>query len=278
MTGWIKLHRKIRENPVFNNPKLLRLWLICLTEANYAKGSQLVGNQIVELEPGQFVTGRFDIFNMYNDGLVPSERVKGEKTVYRWLDVLVSNGFLTMKSTNKYTVVTVANWELYQSTENEKTNKRPTNDQQMTTKEELKELKEKDLKHKSSATPSDDDYKNAELLLELRSRKMAPPVKPNMTSWANDFRIVREKYKHSDEIIERNVRASQSERFFQSDNIRSASKFKKKYEDIHLFAEKQSQRGNGSNVVQMPYNRQQVLDEYIENIKKEQGAIDYGQT
>lgn len=69
MQGWIKLHRKLRNNPVFNNPNLLRLWLICLTEASHTSRKQMIGNQVVDLSPGQFVTGRFDIAEMFNEGL-----------------------------------------------------------------------------------------------------------------------------------------------------------------------------------------------------------------
>lgn len=49
MDGWIKLHRKIRENPVFNDMNLFRLWMICLTEATHKERDQMIGKQIVKL-------------------------------------------------------------------------------------------------------------------------------------------------------------------------------------------------------------------------------------
>ncbi len=67
--GWIKLHRKIMDNPIFNDFQLYRLWSICLLEATHKDREQPVGKQIVKLEPGQFVTGRYDLHELYNRGL-----------------------------------------------------------------------------------------------------------------------------------------------------------------------------------------------------------------
>lgn len=132
--GYIKLHRKIRDNPIFNDPQLLRLWFICLTEAAHKEHDQIVGRQTVHLMPGEFVTGRFEIAEMYNHGLRAKEKVTGEKTVFRWLETLERGGFLTIKKTNKFSVVSIDNWGFYQGGDFEKTNKtsgkRPSNDQQ----------------------------------------------------------------------------------------------------------------------------------------------------
>ncbi|MCC8350740.1 hypothetical protein [Bacillus sp. AF23] len=102
MNGWIKLHRKIRSNPIFNDPQLLRLWLICLTEASHTEHEQIVGRQKIKLMPGEFVTGRFALMDMYNSGLKSKDRIKGEKTIFRWLEQLGDMGYLTIKKTNKH--------------------------------------------------------------------------------------------------------------------------------------------------------------------------------
>ena len=125
--GWIKLHRSIRDNDIFNDPQLLRLWIICLTEASHKEREQLVGKQVVHLMPGQFITGRFAINELYNNGLEPKDKVKGEKTIYRWLESLESAGYLTIKKTTKYSVVSITNWDYYQRNDQQ-------SDQQMTNK------------------------------------------------------------------------------------------------------------------------------------------------
>jgi hypothetical protein len=136
MSGWISLHRKIRQNAVFNDVQLLRLWLICLMEASHKEHKILVGKQMVELQPGQFVTGRFEIGAKYNEGLKPKDRVQ-DLTVWRWLKTLESLDFLIIESNNKFSLCTVAKWAFYQNNDQQNDqqmiNKRSTNDQQMIT-------------------------------------------------------------------------------------------------------------------------------------------------
>lgn len=136
MYGFLALHRKIRKSAVFNDLELFRLWTICLTEASHKEHEILVGRQNVKLQKGQFVTGRFDLHRMYNEGLKQKNFVS-EKTVWRWLETLQKLENVTINSTNKFSIVTVVNWSLYnerdQQIDQQVTSKRPTDDQQVTT-------------------------------------------------------------------------------------------------------------------------------------------------
>lgn len=132
MQGWIKLHRKLLENPIFNDPHLLKLWIYCLLKATHKERKQIVGKQIVELKPGQFVTGRFALAEEYNRGAKPKDIVS-DRTLWRWIKFLEECEFLSIKSTTKYSVITITNWDRYQENDQQMTNKRPSNDQQMTT-------------------------------------------------------------------------------------------------------------------------------------------------
>ncbi|WP_110926838.1 hypothetical protein [Bacillus massiliglaciei] len=147
MQGWIKLHRKIRDNPIFNDHKFFRLWIICLTEATHKERDQVVDRQMVHLLPGQFVTGRFTLFDMYNNGLKQGDRVKEPKTVYRWLERLEKLGYLTINKTTKYSVVTINNWSRYQEVDQQMTNKRPSNEPTVDHKQEYKEVKNEKKTH-----------------------------------------------------------------------------------------------------------------------------------
>ncbi|WP_438446844.1 hypothetical protein [Gorillibacterium sp. sgz5001074] len=134
MDGWICLHRKIRGNPIFNNLELFRLWLICLTEATHREHDQLVGQQMVKLMPGQFVTGRFDLEKMYNDGL-PKDQERSGLTIWRWLQKLEKYEFLNINSNNKFTVVSILNWDKYQNPEQQ--NEQQLNNKRTTTEQEV---------------------------------------------------------------------------------------------------------------------------------------------
>lgn len=103
--NWLKLHRQITKSPVFDNPKLLKTWLWCLCEAKYLDCDQVVGKQIVHLKKGQFVFGRF----------AASRELKlNDRTVYDYMKILEKLEMIVMKSNNKFSVVTIVNWDLYQ--------------------------------------------------------------------------------------------------------------------------------------------------------------------
>lgn len=124
--------------------QLFRLWVICLTEAYHKPVEKPLGKQMVHIEQGQFPTGRFDLHEMYNRGLKKKDRVS-EYTVWRWLLTLDKGGFVSINSSTKYSIVTIVNWDLYQSGEHQNeqqmSNKRATNEQQMSTNKNVKNVK-----------------------------------------------------------------------------------------------------------------------------------------
>ncbi|MFD0825822.1 DnaD domain protein [Neobacillus sp. M.A.Huq-85] len=103
-------------NPVWQDPKLLKLWMLCLLEASHKEHEQLVGKQIIKLKPGQFVTGRHSLFAEFNRGAKKSDIVP-ESTLWRWMKFLESNSFVNIKSYTKFSVVSILNWHSYQQNE-----------------------------------------------------------------------------------------------------------------------------------------------------------------
>lgn len=138
MAGWFKLYRQILHSNVFDNPKLLKVWIWCLAKAAYADYEQVVGRQVVPLKSGQFVYGRRK---------AALELGLAESTIRDYMKMLVDLGNVRMEPTNKFTIVTVCQWELYQSKDdkpdNKRTTDRPTNGQQIGHKKEYKEDQEK---------------------------------------------------------------------------------------------------------------------------------------
>lgn len=136
MSGWIKLHRQLKDSLVFDNPELLKVWIWCLLKATHKEHKQLVGLQEVALKEGQFIFGRKK---------AASELNITESKVYRLMKRLESMNNINMKSNNKYTVVSIENWALYQGensiNEQQMNNKRTTNEQQMNTNKNVKNVK-----------------------------------------------------------------------------------------------------------------------------------------
>jgi uncharacterized phage protein (TIGR02220 family) len=201
MSGWIKLHRKITQNPVFNDPHLLKLWIWCLTEASHKEHEVIVGRQVVKLMPGQFITGRFQLHDAMFRGATRDQQ-KSPKTVWRWLETLENLDFLTIKTTNKFSLCTVEKWAEYQFNDQQfdqqVTNKCPTDDQQVTTNNNVKELKEGLIREKKLKPLSDepDDIPYSEIInfmnqkCETNYRATGEATKKHIRArWNDGFRL-----------------------------------------------------------------------------------------
>jgi len=150
MTGWIKLHRCLLDWEWYHDSKTLHLWIHILTKANHA-AKQWRGKTI---ESGQFVTGREKL---------SLETGISEQSIRTILKRLISTSNITIKTTNKFSIISVCNWEHYQcdSDDNNKqinqesnqqlTNNQPTTNQQLTTTKNVKKDKNVKKKEKKSA-------------------------------------------------------------------------------------------------------------------------------
>lgn len=175
MQGWVSIHRKIMNNPVWQDPKLLKLWMLCLLEASHKEHEQLVGRQVIKLLPGQFVTGRFSLAESYNDGMKKAEKVN-ERTLWRWLKSLEDGGFLTINPTTKYSVVSISNWALYQTNDHQMSNKCPTNVQQVSTNN-----------NGNNVLREEEEEDNPIRLFEKNFPPMTPIQMEGLWKWVDDF-------------------------------------------------------------------------------------------
>tara|TARA_R110001632_G_scaffold55161_4_gene135107 strand:- start:2170 stop:2814 length:645 start_codon:yes stop_codon:yes gene_type:complete len=102
MLGWVKLHRKILDNGIFTGDSdLLKVFVWCLLKASH-KQHQIGMNTI---EPGQFLTGRISASQELN--IKPT-------TVRNKLNQLQQKKYVKLLTTNKFSIVTIVNWNTYQ--------------------------------------------------------------------------------------------------------------------------------------------------------------------
>ncbi len=127
MDGWVKLHRKFVNWEWFTDHKTSHLFLYLLLSANH-KESNWRGQTV---KRGQLITGRKSLSE--KTGL-------SEQSIRTCLDRLKSTNEITIKTTNKNSIITVLNYDLYQNKEsdNQQSNqqltiKQPTSNQQVTT-------------------------------------------------------------------------------------------------------------------------------------------------
>ena len=137
MQGWVKIHRTIQSWEWYNDSKMVHLFLHLLLSANHKDGSW----RGIDVKRGQLIFGR----------KTASERTGiSEQSIRTCLERLKSTNEITIKSTNKYSILTICKYEDYQLKEDESTskltNKQPATNQQSTTnKNEEKEKNEKEF-------------------------------------------------------------------------------------------------------------------------------------
>lgn len=118
MNGWIKLHRKLLENPIFSNEKGLKVWIWCLLKANHADQEIYLGMKKITLKSGQFVFGRES---------AGGQLKMAYSTVRNWITILKQDSYIDINSTNKYSIVTINKWSDYQLADTKEDNKIKTN-------------------------------------------------------------------------------------------------------------------------------------------------------
>ena len=105
LIGFIKLHRALLNSEVFKDPVLLKVWIWCLCKARYADDKVNSKSNNKKLKKGQFLTGRKS---------ASTELGLAESRVYRAQQKLKNMGNLNIKSNNKYSIITIVNWDTYQ--------------------------------------------------------------------------------------------------------------------------------------------------------------------
>lgn len=156
MDGWIKLHRQLLESDTFCNEKKLKIFIYCLLKATHTEHEQVVGKQKVLLKPGQFIFGRMKASEALN---------MKQSTVWDYmLSLMNDDKSINIESNNKYSVVTVVNWGLYQLEDEKPDNKITTNRQQNNTNKNGKNL---NLLSYINKDPLED--KNSEAYKKLKS-------------------------------------------------------------------------------------------------------------
>jgi len=134
MQGWIKLHRKFRENPFYSNPNAIAIWVECMFRASHEDRTFYWKRERVTLDKGMFLFGFEELGKTFK---------LSRGTTRFWIDQFVVDGMLAIKKTNKGTIGTIQNWNEYQSVANTVANGKPTKSQRKATKKNVKKVKKK---------------------------------------------------------------------------------------------------------------------------------------
>ncbi len=141
MSGWVKAHRALLDWEWFTDVNTTHLFLYLLLAATHVKTKW----RGIDLNPGDIITGRIKISK--DTGL-------SERMVRTSLNKLKTTGELTSKITNKYSIISIANWEKFQGSDQQvdqqATSKRPASDHIQEDKE-IKNVKKEERNNKKGA-------------------------------------------------------------------------------------------------------------------------------
>jgi TusA-related sulfurtransferase len=123
--GWVKIWRSSLESHVFTHDGMWKLWCLCLMKANHKEAVISISGRLkpVKIFPGQFITGRFSLHSDYHQLHLKKRKPKKiplpcPETLFKWLLSMAEMQMLHIKTTNKYTVITINNWNKYQNRHN----------------------------------------------------------------------------------------------------------------------------------------------------------------
>jgi hypothetical protein len=184
--GWIKLHRSITEHWLWEEKPFSKgqAWIDLLLQANHQDKKAVIGNDIIEVKRGSFVTSIRKL----------SERWGWSNTkIKNFLNLLQNDGMISYFSDAKKTVITIENYSLYQDLNDAKTTeKRQTNDtettQKHTNKNDKNDKNEKNIKNKNLT--EDEEIK---IVLEKR-RQLEEEKKKRMEEFNKLSKEEQERY------------------------------------------------------------------------------------
>ncbi len=118
-SGYIKLHRKILDNPlVMKSSDHFAIWMYLLLNAAHKKYDTLIGSERVTLNPGQLVTGRKKI---------AKDLKINESKVQRILKLFENCQQIEQQTNNLCRVISILKWDDYQQSNIQLNNERTLN-------------------------------------------------------------------------------------------------------------------------------------------------------
>jgi len=129
--GWVSVYRSLMYSKIWKNSYHVKALLYLFFRAQYKESPEPFGPDNIKLQPGQVLTSQK---RMEDDTDLTREQVR------RFFSAIKLHKIATIKTTKKWTVVTLVNWEFYQSHDisatkkrTKRTTKRQPRDNQQTT-------------------------------------------------------------------------------------------------------------------------------------------------
>ncbi|APF28655.1 DnaD domain protein [Clostridium sporogenes] len=132
--GWISLYRSIQDHWLWQEKPFSKgqAWLDLLLSANHKENKFLLGNELLQVERGSFITSELKLMEKWG---------WSKSKVRNFLDLLKDDNMIIKVSDKKKTTITIVNYELYQEL---RTTEELQKDHARTTKEPCKDTNNND--------------------------------------------------------------------------------------------------------------------------------------
>lgn len=139
--GFVKLHRKLLDNPVVcKDADHLAIWIWLLLNAVWDSCDVTFNGERITLKPGELTTGRKKIADDLNIS---------ESKVQRVLKTFESEHQIEQRTDRRCRLISICSWNKYQigeqSSEQQMNNDRTTSEQLLNTKKESKNIRNKEI-------------------------------------------------------------------------------------------------------------------------------------
>lgn len=103
--GWVKLYRKLINDPIIKKHKHFAVWVILLLTANHKDNKFIWNNEAMLIKEGQLIAGR---------GVLGKVSGISETHIERILKYLEKEQCITQSKNRNFRLITIVNWKDHQ--------------------------------------------------------------------------------------------------------------------------------------------------------------------
>ena len=218
MQGWIKIHRKILQWEWWDDVATRNVFFYLLLKANYQDNVW----KNIPIKRGQLITSREKLAQECGLNVQPARRA---------LNNLQNSQQIHIETTNRFSLITIKNYDLYQPSTSQATRRTPTDNPPSNHTIIREEIKKKETT--CSKPPSQIAHALANGLLQciLFNNPNFKHDEKTARRWAVDVDKMIRIDKRNPEQIKTVIKFAQSDSFWQS-NILSGKKLREKYDQL----------------------------------------------
>lgn len=260
--GWISIYRSIQEHWLWQEKPYdkAHAWIDLLLSANHKENKVLLGNELILIEAGSFITSQSKLMNSWG---------WGNTKVRNFLKLLAKDNMIKYSGEN-YTLIKIINYEMYQkqtdtnqvvpmNSENQQTSdKLVTNRKQTGNKlrANTNNNDNNDNNDNKNICPNSNEFRLASYLFKYIKRNNEKAREPNMQKWTKTFHYILETDKRDIEEVKAVIKWCQQDSFWYK-NILSPDKLRKQYDRLLISMKDpkpKEKQDNFNNYSQRKYN------------------------